>query len=143
MVENATIKIYGMTCTLCSAIIEAGVEKLAGVEKVNVSYAAEKAALQYDPSAVELGEIKKTIEKLGFFVEEGELADSGSGLDRSTRERNKLKKQFIVSAILSSPLLLAMILGGLGFCHDTFNWPWLPRCNLLWALIFTGMLSTL
>lgn len=130
MLESATIKVYGMTCTLCSATIEASIEKLKGIQKVNVSYATEKALLQYDSSAIQLEEITKTIQKLGFSVEDNELDAKADGLSRSIIERNKLRNQFIISAILSSPLLLAMILGGLGFCHDTFD----PASTTRWGL---------
>lgn len=33
-------------------------------------------------------------------------------------QEKKLKNIFIISAVLSFPLILAMVLGGLGFCHD-------------------------
>lgn len=68
--ENITLKVYGMTCTLCSISIEAGLERLQGVSKVNVSYAAEKARVQYDSSLIEPLKIEKLIESLGFSVEE-------------------------------------------------------------------------
>lgn len=128
--ESSTLKVYGMTCTLCSAIIEAGVEKLSGIHKVNVSYASERASLQYDASTIQLDEIKNTIEKLGFSVEESEAAGTSSAWQRRATERSKLRNQVIVSAVLSSPLLLAMLLGGLGFCHDTFD----PYTQTPWGL---------
>ncbi len=128
--ESTTIKVYGMTCTLCSATIEASLERLPGIQKVNVSYATEKALLTYDSSAIQFNEIKKIIERLGFYVEENNAGESVSGLDRSAIERKKLRNQFIISAILSAPLLLAMILGGLGFCHDAFD----PTSTTRWGL---------
>ncbi|HBC91677.1 MAG TPA: heavy metal translocating P-type ATPase, partial [Pelotomaculum sp.] len=135
MLENATIKVYGMTCTLCSATIEASVEKLKGIQKVNVSYATEKALLQYDSSVIQLEEITKIIQKLGFSVEENESEAAAGGLPRSVIERNKLRNQFIISAVLSAPLLLAMLLGGLGFCHDTFD----PASTTRWGLFVENL----
>ncbi|WP_010239974.1 heavy metal translocating P-type ATPase [Clostridium arbusti] len=122
MLENTSLKVYGMTCTLCSMTIESTLEKLEGITKVNVSYASEKARLEYDDTKVKLNDIKKQIELLGFSVD----ANNGKqpnkkGLTRSEIERRKLKNVFIVSAIFSTPLIMAMILGGLGFCHDNFD----------------------
>ena len=120
MTENISLKVYGMTCALCSVTIEASLEKLDGISKAAVSFATEKAVFEYDTSKVELSEIKKIIESLGFSVEEKE-SKLKNGLSRSEIERNKLRNLFILSAIFSFPLILAMILGGIGFCHDYFD----------------------
>jgi Cu+-exporting ATPase len=119
LLEKASLKVYGMTCTLCSFIIESALAKYNGIGPVNVSYAAEKALLEYDPSQISLPEIKKAIHQLGFAVEERE-GHADRSVDGSEAIRNKLKNHLIFAAILSSPLLLAMILGGIGFCHDYF-----------------------
>ncbi|HWQ70962.1 MAG TPA: heavy metal translocating P-type ATPase [Desulfitobacteriaceae bacterium] len=118
MIESTSIKIYGMTCTLCSMIIESSLEKLDGINKVNVSYTIEKALLEYDSTIVQLSEIKTKIERLGFSVEENETQSSPNSLDKGEIERKKLRIQLLISALFSSPLILAMILGAVGFCHD-------------------------
>lgn len=122
MIANTSLRIYGMTCTLCSMTIESALEKVKGIKKVNVSYASEKAKLEYDDVEVDLAKIKKEIELLGFSVTENKDAKFGDKeLTLGEIERNKLRNLFIISAILSAPLMLAMILGGLGFCHDAFD----------------------
>ncbi|WP_287821295.1 heavy metal translocating P-type ATPase [Clostridium sp.] len=117
MIESISLRIYGMTCSLCSISIESTLERLEGINRVNVSYSTEKAKLQYDSSKIELDNIKREIELLGFSVRKNE-EDSDNGIDPSLIQENKLRNTFIISAVLSSPLILAMILGGLGFCHD-------------------------
>jgi len=122
MLDSISLRVYGMTCTLCSISIECALEKLEGIINVNVSYASEKAKLVYDDTKVDLNEVKKEIELLGFSVVEGsEEQISDKGLTRNEIERNKLRNLFIFSAILSFPMMLAMILGGLGFCHEEFD----------------------
>ncbi|MDP4178283.1 MAG: heavy metal translocating P-type ATPase [Bacillota bacterium] len=122
MVESISLRVYGMTCTLCSITIESALEKMTGIKKVRVSYASEKASLEYDDAQVDLMRIKKQIESLGFSVEDSkEAKKSDKGLTKAEIERNKLRNQFIFSAIFSAPLMLAMVLGGLGFCHDEFD----------------------
>jgi Cu+-exporting ATPase len=99
-------------------IIESSLEKLDGISKVNVSYAIEKALLEYDTTKVQMSEIKSKIERLGFSVEENETTSSLNSLDKGEIERNKLRIQLIISVLFSSPLILAMFLGAVGFCHD-------------------------
>ena len=64
--EKAHIHITGMTCTTCAATIEKGLAETPGVEQANVSFASEKATVEYDPSKVDLAKIKDTISQLGY-----------------------------------------------------------------------------
>ncbi len=116
--ESSVLKIFGMTCTLCSILIESRLKALEGVNSIAVSYAAEKAIVKFDSKIVNLDSIKKVIEQLGFSVAEKDREDICSKEKKS--EQEKLKKLLIISSVLTLPLLLAMILGGLGFCHDYF-----------------------
>ncbi len=67
-VEKAHIHITGMTCTTCAATIKKGLAETPGVEQANVSFASEKASVEYDPSKVDLTRIKNTISQLGYGV---------------------------------------------------------------------------
>ena len=64
--EKAHIHITGMTCTTCAATIEKGLAETPGVERANVSFASEKASIEYDPSKVNLAKIKSTVSQLGY-----------------------------------------------------------------------------
>ncbi|MFC2001887.1 heavy metal translocating P-type ATPase [Chloroflexota bacterium] len=64
--EKAHIHVTGMTCTTCAATIEKGLADTQGVEQANVSFASEKASIEYDPAKVSLAEVNKTIAKLGY-----------------------------------------------------------------------------
>ena len=66
--EKAHIRITGMTCTTCAATIEKGLVETPGVEQANVSFASEKAIVEYDPSKVDLTKIKDTISQIGYGV---------------------------------------------------------------------------
>jgi len=66
--EKAKIHVSGMTCTTCAATIAKGLVHTPGVEKADVSFASEKASIEYDPSKVDLAEIAKTISELGYKV---------------------------------------------------------------------------
>ncbi len=66
--KKARIHITGMTCTTCAATIEKGLAETLGVEQANVSFASEKASIEYDPSKVDLAKIKHTISQIGYGV---------------------------------------------------------------------------
>ncbi len=66
--NKAIIPVTGMTCTTCAATIEKGLAKTPGVEKAKVSFASEKASVEYDPTKVDLAEIKNTISQIGYGV---------------------------------------------------------------------------
>ena len=48
--------------------LEKGLTKLAGVDKVAVNFAAEKASVRYDPVQISLQEISKKIEEIGYQI---------------------------------------------------------------------------
>lgn len=111
MSVSTVLKVSGMTCTLCSLRIDNGLQKMGGIIKVAASYASEKVRLEYDPSQIEISEIKKAIQKLGFSVVE---PDESRGDEKSKKRSNyseaaKLKKLLIASAILTSPMILMML----------------------------------
>ena len=66
--EKTNIHITGMTCTTCAATIQKGLAKTPGVEEAKVSFASEKASVEYDPTEVDLAEIKNTISQIGYGV---------------------------------------------------------------------------
>ena len=66
--DKAHIHITGMTCTTCAATIEKGLAETLGVEEAKVSFASEKASIEYDPSKVDLAKINHTISQIGYGV---------------------------------------------------------------------------
>ena len=66
--KKVSMKIEGMSCSACANRIERIVNKLDGVEKGAVNFAAETLALEYDELAIELGQVEAAIEKAGFKV---------------------------------------------------------------------------
>ena len=60
--------ITGMTCANCAANIERGVKKLKGVAEANVNFAAESAAVSFDPQQLQLQDVVEKITNSGFGV---------------------------------------------------------------------------
>ena len=112
----AKVHIHGMTCSLCSITIEAALQKQKGVSSTSVSYASEKAIVHYDEAHSRVADIVKTIQGAGFGATvHGDGNDPEAG---GCRELRKLRSRLILAALLSLPLFVSMLLGGLGFCHD-------------------------
>ncbi|MFP7297667.1 heavy metal translocating P-type ATPase [Neobacillus niacini] len=105
--EKVEFDITGMTCAACSTRIEKGLNKLEGVSKANVNLALEKASVEYNGSVLTPGDIIKKVEKLGYGARV-KAADKETS-DHRQKEIKKQNGKFIFSAILSLPLLWAMV----------------------------------
>ena len=66
--QKLTLPITGMTCANCAANIERGVKKLKGVAEANVNFAAESAAVSFDPQLLQLQDVVEKIHASGFGV---------------------------------------------------------------------------
>ncbi|GEN34855.1 heavy metal translocating P-type ATPase [Aneurinibacillus danicus] len=119
--KQTTLQISGMTCAACANRIEKGLNKLEGVTEANVNFALETAHVEYTPTELSVDEIVRKVEKLGYqAVPKDEKAeDSG---DYRQKEIARQKRKFILSAILSLPLLWSMV------GHFSFtSWIWMPE----------------
>lgn len=110
--KKESLNISGMTCASCSAKIERKLNKLEGVKNVNVNLIAEKATFEYNENKLKEIDIIDVIKALGYGAEKEE--DTIDDKDKKEKEIRKIKIQLIVSAILSLPLVLAMITSLLG-----------------------------
>ncbi len=66
--KKTNLQIAGMTCASCVAHSEKALGNLPGVEKVVVNLATSKAAVEYDPSRVTLGEMRKVVADIGYEI---------------------------------------------------------------------------
>ncbi|MEI8216571.1 MAG: heavy metal translocating P-type ATPase [Eubacteriales bacterium] len=108
--EKTSLNVYGMTCALCTVTIEEKLKKMDGVTQATVSYASEKAKIEYDPSIIEMPKIIQAIENSGFSVEESSEAANRIGRSKSEEARIRLRNLVIISAVLCLPLLYIMLL---------------------------------
>lgn len=119
--EKAEFDISGMTCAACANKIEKRLNKLNGVQTATVNFALESAFVEYNPDEVSIPDMKDAINKLGYRLEQKEEA-TGEKVDHRQKEIEKQKGKFIFSAILSIPLLWAMV------SHFEFtSFIWLPE----------------
>lgn len=67
-VKRATLKIGGMNCAACANRIERAIAKIDGVQSANVNFAAEKAAVEFDPSKTNLEAITAAVVEQGYKI---------------------------------------------------------------------------
>ncbi|MFS0577159.1 heavy metal translocating P-type ATPase [Sporosarcina sp. 179-K 3D1 HS] len=130
--EEADFKITGMTCAACSSRIEKGLARMEGVQSATVNLALETGKVMYDPSLLRPEDFIEKIRKLGYDAELKSEQREGTEDHRQVEIRHK-KRLFIISAILSFPLLWTM------FSHFSFtSWMyvphWLMNPYMQWAL---------
>ncbi|WP_308858204.1 heavy metal translocating P-type ATPase [Paenibacillus sp. R14(2021)] len=102
--QTTTLQISGMTCAACAVRIEKGLGRMEGVTSANVNLAMETARVAFDENVVDASAIMDKIEMLGYKA----ALQSDSPLDKSS-ELRRLRLRFYIAALLTLPLLAAMI----------------------------------
>ncbi|WP_061570690.1 copper-exporting P-type ATPase CopA [Bacillus atrophaeus] len=116
--EKAEFQIAGMTCAACANRIEKRLNKTEGVNSAPVNFALETVAVEYNPKEVTINDLKEAVAKLGYQLEQKGEAD-GETESPLKKEQRKQTARLIFSAILSFPLLWAMVSH---FSFTSFIW---------------------
>lgn len=104
--QKAEFDITGMTCAACSTRIEKGLNKMEGVN-ATVNLALEKATIEFNPSEVTVADIIAKVEKLGYGAHQKQ--EDNAQVDHREKAIKDQQRKFIVSVILSLPLLWTMV----------------------------------
>lgn len=108
--NKVELKITGMSCAACSAKIEKKLNRTEGIKKAMVNLATERASVEYDASEIKVSDMIKTIQGLGYEAERAEEVNQDKEKEQREKEIRTLKVTLVISAVLSAPLLLAMVL---------------------------------
>ncbi|MFJ7829427.1 heavy metal translocating P-type ATPase [Peribacillus sp. NPDC097284] len=111
--QKKEFAITGMTCAACATRIEKGLNKMDGVSFANVNLALEKTTVEFNPSEVTIADIIAKVEKLGYGAHQKQ--EGKEQVDYREKAIKEQKLKFIISAILSLPLLWTM------FGHFSFT----------------------
>ena len=113
---KVSLALTGMHCASCSALIEKSLSKLAGVHKASVNLATDGATVEFDPAAVSVDDIIKTIKAAGYGATVKVEAAPGIDSSRDAQAQAQAaayaaeKRMFIFSLSLSIPVfLIAMV----------------------------------
>nr|WP_270168329.1 heavy metal translocating P-type ATPase [Paenibacillus sp. SYP-B4298] len=118
--QQEQLQITGMTCAACATRIEKGLNRLEGVRSAAVNLTMETAHVDYDGDALSVDDLIRKVEQLGYQA----AVKSDKREEEAARKREELsrhKRRLLVSAVLSFPLLWAMV------SHFSFtSWIWMP-----------------
>ncbi|WAI27326.1 MAG: heavy metal translocating P-type ATPase [Bacillus paranthracis] len=106
--DKAEFTVSGMTCAACANRVEKRLNKLEGVNGATVNFALESATVDFNLDEINVNEMKSAITKLGYKLEV-KSDEQDESTDHRLQEIERQKKKFIISFILSFPLLWAMV----------------------------------
>ena len=118
--NHIDLKIIGMTCAACSGRIERVLAKTDGINYVNVNLTTEIASVDFAADKISDLDIISKIQKLGFGAEIYNEKDE----NKNPSDDGLLLYGFIISAVLTFPLIFAMILDWFGFHIHFLHNPW-------------------
>jgi copper chaperone CopZ len=67
-VTRLVLKIEGMGCIMCAAVLQNNLRALRGVRSAEVSFQDKQAVIDYDPRAAAVADLEKVVANSGFKV---------------------------------------------------------------------------
>jgi Cu+-exporting ATPase len=110
-----SLSLSGMHCASCAGIIERSLKKLPGVTSANVNFAAEKAHIVFDETALSVEDLINAVKKAGYKATVSDDKDPEFERRKKAAEINSYKNRFIFGLVFSLPMLYFMLL-------DFFKW---------------------
>ena len=111
--QSSTFFVIGMTCAICSMIIEDAVTDMPGVHTAHVNLASERLTVAYDPQTVDAHRIEKVARSAGYRAS---LMQDATPAEEEARQRQAqaayARRQWVKFAFafaLTAPLLLTQM----------------------------------
>lgn len=115
---KADLPITGMTCAAGANRIEKQLKKQIGVETASVNFATERATINYEQESTKVENLIQTIRDTGYDSPEITESAEASLEEAHQAEYAELKRNFLIAAFLSLPvLLIAMSHGTIDFLN--------------------------
>ncbi|MBS3130823.1 copper-translocating P-type ATPase [Candidatus Woesearchaeota archaeon] len=102
---KSSLRISGMHCASCSALITRALTKVDGVKSATVNYSTEKAAVEFDEKKTSEEKLIEAVKGKGYgasVIREGAAEDGIAKKEEIRALRNKV----IISSVLSVPALI-------------------------------------
>ncbi|MCG7248361.1 cadmium-translocating P-type ATPase [Corynebacterium simulans] len=134
--------VSGMTCTSCSSRVQRKLNKVDGVT-ANVNFATETAAIEYNPATANPESLIEVVRGAGYDAftmgddssnTEGPEDDADPAAAARAQESRDLLRRTLISAALSTPVMLVSMLPSLQFN----NWQWAAAILATIVYIFGG-----
>jgi P-type Cu+ transporter len=107
--NEAEINVLGMSCASCVGRVEKAINRLPGIVSSSVNLATEKAHVEFDRSLINVEKVLEAVEEAGYKASAVMPETGDREKEAREREARDLSLRLVAAAILSSPLLLAMI----------------------------------
>ncbi len=105
-----SLHIQGMHCASCAGLIERSIRSLPGIKQATVNFAAEKATVIPATSSVTQEQVIAAVQKAGYNASLVDTEDREYERRQRQKEIRHQRAKFLVSGILSLPMLFFMIL---------------------------------
>lgn len=115
--QTIEVPITGMDCAECTMHVQHAIEKLPGVQSVNVFLGTEKAVVQLDPAQVGLPAIRTAVQGAGYGVPES-VPQPASPVSMGDFNRRLTVMLVGVFAIIISVVIFGEVLGLFDFLND-------------------------
>ena len=111
--ENATMKLRGMSCASCASNIEEAIRSVPGVETCNVNFGAEQASVTYNPSQTDVAAIQDAVDAAGYSalpMQDDVLAPEDDAERQARQSENQdLTRKVWVSGIISAVIVIGSL----------------------------------
>lgn len=144
--ENATMKLRGMSCASCASNIEEAIRSVPGVETCNVNFGAEQASVTYNPSQTDVAAIQDAVDAAGYSalpMQDDVLAPEDDAERQARQSENQdLTRKVWVSGIISAVIVIGSLPAMTGlpipFIPLWLHHPWLQLVLTTPVLFWAG-----
>src|SRR5689334_2975981 len=126
--ERIQVELEGMTCASCAARIERKLNKLEGVQAA-VNYATEEATVHYDPRRVDLDDLIRAVEAIGYGAAIPVLRERADEDATSA-----LRLRLVVAVVITAPLTALALIPPLQFA----GWEWVALALATPVVLWSG-----
>ncbi len=131
--ENATLKLRGMSCASCAISTESAIRDVPGVSASSVNFGVEQATVTYDPQKTDVEAIRHAVEDAGYaaFPLQPEMAIGEDDVEKRARSRESrhLQRKVVTGGVISILLVLGSMSAMTGiklpFIPAWLSNPWL------------------
>lgn len=112
--ENATLKLRGMSCASCARSIENTIRSVPGVNECNVNFGAEQATVEYDPRKTNLQAIQGAVDEAGYSAYPLEEQNLMAGEDDAEKTARLRESRFLLRKVLVGGVIgVVLVIGSL------------------------------